>query len=187
MTKPIYTGSKPDKKPILLLMLAVLSLMLWLVPAAFGKPSPNDGLVALCWLFIVGIALIVLVVMGGKKRSLMHTVYVDEESHRGFNPYVGTFACGSSKQLIDRLIVLFPHLVTGTKQTPQFDIPEGFTPSLIVETSIFTYRRDTGTKLSTPIEDTDDVTVETWEGRVVNAQTGHSRPFTSLFELEELF
>ena len=187
MTKPVYTGSKPDKKALLLLALAVLSLLLWLVPAALGKPTPNDGLIAFLWILVIGTVLVILVVLGGKKRSLMHTIYVDEKKQCGFNPYIGAFPCTTPKHLLDNSIVLFARLANKDKDAPQFDIPEGFTPSVIVETTVFTYRRDTGTRLTAPIESADDITVESWEGRVVNAQTGDSRPFASMFELEEMF
>lgn len=167
----------------LLILLAVCSLAVWLLPALLGTSSSFDSVFVVGWLVVMVFLLIDLWRRDRKRKRYMRTFYIDVEGHRAFSPSCGMvfYRCGCD--LLDAMTVS----LSANQEAVRSDFPDDFEPSLVVETSTFSYVLDERVRDGRPVLKADEVTVIRWEGRIVNLEFDRSRDFDSPLDLEDVF
>ena len=164
-----------------LALLSLVSLAAWLVPGLLGAPSSLDSIVVAIWAVAMALLLIDSLRRDRKRRRFLRTFYIDRNKHQAFSPGVGLISYVTGDDLLDAMTVALANVDGGSRIEP----PKDFAPTTVVETSEFSFVNDASS--AKPIRHADEVTVNRWEGRIIDLVSDREREFTSPFDLEDAF
>ncbi len=164
-----------------LALLSLVSLAAWLVPGLLGAPSSLDSIVVAIWAVAMALLLIDSLRRDRKRRRFLRTFYIDRNKHQAFSPGVGLISYVTGDDLLDAMTVALANVDGGSRIEP----PKDFAPTTVVETSEFSFVNDASS--AKPIRYADEVTVNRWEGRIIDLVSDREREFTSPFDLEDAF
>lgn len=164
-----------------LALLSLVSLGAWLVPGLLGAPSSLDSIVVAIWAVAMALLLIDSLRRDRKRRRFLRTFYIDRNKHQAFSPGVGLISYVTGDDLLDAMTVALANVDGGSRIEP----PKDFAPTTVVETSEFSFVNDASS--AKPIRHADEVTVNRWEGRIIDLVSDREREFTSPFDLEDAF
>lgn len=164
-----------------LALLSLVSLAAWLVPGLLGAPSSPDSIVVAIWAVAMALLLIDSLRRDRKRRRFLRTFYIDRNKHQAFSPGVGLISYVTGDDLLDAMTVALANVDGGSRIEP----PKDFAPTTVVETSEFSFVNDASS--AKPIRHADEVTVNRWEGRIIDLVSDREREFTSPFDLEDAF
>lgn len=164
-----------------LALLSLVSLAAWLVPGLLGAPSSLDSIVVAIWAVAMALLLIDSLRRDRKRRRFLRTFYIDRNKHQAFSPGVGLVSYVTGDDLLDAMTVALANVDGGSRIEP----PKDFAPTTVVETSEFSFVNDASS--AKPIRHADEVTVNRWEGRIIDLVSDREREFTSPFDLEDAF
>lgn len=164
-----------------LALLSLVSLAAWLVPGLLGAPSSLDSIVVAIWAVAMALLLIDSLRRDRKRRRFLRTFYIDRNKHQAFSPGVGLISYVTGDDLLDAMTVALANVDGGSRIEP----PKDFAPTTVVETSEFSFVNDDSS--AKPIRHADEVTVNRWEGRIIDLVSDREREFTSPFDLEDAF
>lgn len=165
-----------------LALLAIASLSAWLVPGLLGVPSLFDSIVVIVWLAAMAVLLIDLLRRDRRRRRYLRTIYIDRARHQAFSPAAGMISYVAGDDLLDAMTVA----LVNTDQAKIAEPPSEFAPTTVVETTEFSFVHDASANAA-PVMRADDVTVNRWEGRVIDLASDRERAFSSPFDLEDIF
>lgn len=164
-----------------LALLSLVSLAAWLVPGLLGAPSSLDSIVVAVWVVAMALLLADSLRRDRKRRRFLRTFYIDRNKHQAFSPSAGLVSYATGDDLLDAMTVALANADGGSRIEP----PKDFAPTTVVETSEFSFVNDASS--AKPIRHADEVTVNRWEGRIIDLVSDREREFTSPFDLEDAF
>lgn len=166
-----------------LALLSLASLAAWLVPGLLGMPSSLDSLVVIVWVVAMVLLLVDSLRRDRKRRRFLRTFYIDRNRRQAFNPALGLISYRAGDDLLDAMTVALANSDGGGHAEP----PKDFVPTTVVETTEFSFVNDASASATAPVRHADDVTVNRWEGRIIDLVSDREREFSSPFDLEDVF